>query len=169
MKRKKILYLDQFAVSNMYNAVPTSLWGQLRNIIIEKVNNRILSCPMPLEHLYETLGRSNMGENGNESIEYSKQIAQQHHFFSEIAKGTTFYGYEEIAATEIMMLLRQGNVKPIQSMYFHKAYYADIEILDIYAKGHKFNKDNHFYNQELFKNVIIALREITRAENLAIT
>ena len=41
MKRKKILYLDQFAVSNMYNAVPTSLWGQLR-IIIEKVNNRIL-------------------------------------------------------------------------------------------------------------------------------
>ena len=51
------------------------------------------------------------------------------------------------------MLLRQGNVKPIQSMYFHKAYYADIEILDIYAKGHKFNKDNHFYNQELFKDV----------------
>ena len=45
MKRKKILYLDQFAVSNMYNAVPTSLWGQLRSIIIEKVNNRILSCP----------------------------------------------------------------------------------------------------------------------------
>lgn len=39
MKRKKILYLDQFAVSNMYNAVPTSLWGQLRSIIIEKVNN----------------------------------------------------------------------------------------------------------------------------------
>ena len=153
MKRKKILYLDQFAVSNMYNAVPTSLWGQLRSIIIEKVNNRILSCPMPLEHLYETLGRSNMGEDGNESIEYSKQIAQQHHFFSEIAKGTTFYGYEEIAATEIMMLLRQGNVKLIQSMYFHKAYYADIEILDIYANGHKFNKENHFYNQELFKDV----------------
>lgn len=76
MKRKKILYLDQFAVSNMYNAVPISLWGQLRSIIIEKVNNRILSCPMPLEHLYETLGRSNMGEDGNESIEYSKQIAQ---------------------------------------------------------------------------------------------
>lgn len=35
MKRKKILYLDQFAVSNMYNAVPTSLWGQLRSIIID--------------------------------------------------------------------------------------------------------------------------------------
>lgn len=94
-----------------------------------------------------------MGEDGNESIEYSKQIAQQHHFFSEIAKGTTFYGYEEIAATEIIMLLRQGNVKQIQSMYFHKAYYADIEILDIYANGHKFNKENHFYNQELFKDV----------------
>ena len=90
MKRKKILYLDQFAVSNMYNTVPTSLWGQLRSIIIEKVNNRILSCPMPLEHLYETLGRSNMGEDGNESIEYSKQIAQQHHFFSEIAKELHF-------------------------------------------------------------------------------
>lgn len=134
MKRKKILYLDQFAVSNMYNAVPTSLWGQLRNIIIEKVNNRILSCPMPLEHLYETLGRSNMGENGNESIEYSKQIAQQHHFFSEIAKGTTFYGYEEIAATEIMMLLRQGNVKPIQSMYFIKHTMQTLKYLTFMQK-----------------------------------
>lgn len=75
MKRKKILYLDQFAVSNMYNAAPTSLWGQLSTIIIEKVNEGILSCPMPLEHLYETLGRSNIDEYGNENVEYSNQIA----------------------------------------------------------------------------------------------
>ena len=77
---------------------------------------------MPLEHLYETLGRSNIDEYGNENVEYSNQIAQQHRFFCEIANGTAFYGYEEIAATEIMMLLRQGYVKSIQSMYFHKAY-----------------------------------------------
>ena len=106
MKRKKILYLDQFAVSKMYNAAPTSLWGQLRSVIMEKVNNGILSCPMPLEHLHETLGRSNIDENGNESVEYSNKIAQQHRFFCEIANSTAFYGYEEIAATEIMMLLR---------------------------------------------------------------
>ena len=161
MKRKKILYLDQFAVSNMYNAVPESLWGQLRSIIIEKINKGFLSCPMPLEHLYETLGRSNMDDNGNESIEYSNQISQQHRFFSEIANGTAFYGYEEIAATEIMMLLRQGGVKPIQSIYFHKAYYANIELLEIYRNGHTFNQVNHFYNQEMFKDVN-GLREAMR-------
>ena len=153
MKRKKILYLDQFAVSNMYNAIPTSLWGQLRAIIIEKVNKGVLSCPMPLEHLYETLGRSNIDENGNENIEYSKRIAQQHSFFSQIANGTAFYGYEEVAATEIMMLLRQGNVKSMQSMYLHEACYTDIGILDIYKDGHTFNQENHCYNQELFKYV----------------
>lgn len=40
MKRKKILYLDQFAVSNMYNAAPTSLWGQLSTIIIPKIRKQ---------------------------------------------------------------------------------------------------------------------------------
>lgn len=167
MKRKKILYLDQFAVSNTYNAAPTSLWGQLSTIIIEKVNEGILSCPMPLEHLYETLGRSNIDEYGNENVEYSNQIAQQHRFFCEIANGTAFYGYEEIAATEIMMLLRQGYVKSIQSMYFHKAYYADIELLDVYTKGHTFNKENHFYNQELFKDVN-GLREAVKKAGQAL-
>jgi len=161
MKRKKILYLDQFAVSKMYNAAPTSLWGQLRSVIMEKVNNGILSCPMPLEHLHETLGRSNIDENGNESVEYSNKIAQQHRFFCEIANSTAFYGYEEIAATEIMMLLRQGKVKSIKSMYLHKAYYADIEILDIYTSGHTFNQENRFYNQELFKDVN-ELREVIK-------
>ena len=58
-KEKKILYLDQFAVSNMYDAAPSSTWGLLRQTIHEKVNKGVLSCPMPLEGLYETVGRSN--------------------------------------------------------------------------------------------------------------
>ena len=153
MEREKILYLDQFAVSNMYNAVSTSLWGQLRDIVIEKVNKGILSCPMPLEHLYETVGRSNIDENGKENIEYTNQIAQQHRFFSKIANGMEFYGYEEVAANEIMMLLREKNIKLMHSVYLHKAYCADIDVLDIYKDGHTFNKENHCYNQELFKGV----------------
>lgn len=168
MKRKKILYLDQFAVSNMYNASPESLWGRLRTIIIEKINKGVLTCPMSLEHLYETLGRSNIDENGNENIEYSKRIAQQHHFFSQIAHGTVFHGYEEVAATEIIMLLRQSNVKSMQSMYLHKAYYTDIDILDIYKDGHAFNQENHCYNQKLFKNVN-DLRESLKTTNPKLT
>lgn len=57
-KEKNILYLDQFAVSNMYDAAPTSTWGQLRHVVQEKVSRGILTCPMPLEHLYETVAKT---------------------------------------------------------------------------------------------------------------
>ena len=116
MKRKKILYLDQFAVSNMYNAVPTSLWGQLRSIIIEKVNNRILSCPMPLEHLYETLGRSNMGEDGNESIILNKtnsatvlsrkQFAGNSQTVLPDNPSTVFYLFNSLSVSPTLVLQR---------------------------------------------------------------
>lgn len=81
MRKKKILYLDQFAVSNMYNSAPNHSWGVLREIIQEKVRNGVLSCPMPLDHLYETVGRSNKDKNGNQSEEYSRKIIEQHNFF----------------------------------------------------------------------------------------
>lgn len=71
MKNRKILYLDQFAISNMYQADPTSMWGLLRDVIIEKVNKGVLSCPMPLEHLYETAGRSDKDSDGDKNVEYS--------------------------------------------------------------------------------------------------
>ena len=41
-KETKILYLDQFAVSHMYDADPTSEWGMLRHTIQEKVKKGIL-------------------------------------------------------------------------------------------------------------------------------
>ena len=163
-KEKKILYMDQFAVSNMYDAAPTSAWGLLRHAIQEKVSKGVLSCPMPLEHLYETVGRSNKDRTGNHNDEYSKKIIEQHNFFRELANGTAFYGYEEIAATEIIMLLRQGKINPIKSIYLHKALYAQIDISAIYEEGHAFNKENHKYNRNLTQGVN-NLREITRPIN----
>lgn len=71
MKNRKILYLDQFAISNMYQAAPISMWGLLRDVIIEKVNKGMLSWPMPLEYLYETVGRSDKDSDGEKNIEYS--------------------------------------------------------------------------------------------------
>lgn len=163
-KEKKILYLDQFAVSNMYEAAPTSEWGMLRHTIQEKVSKGVLSCPMPLEHLYETVGRSNKDKTGNQNNEYSRKIIEQHNFFRELANGTAFYGYEEIAATEIIMLLRQGKINPIKSMYLHKALYAQIDISAIYEEGHTFNEENHKYNRNLTQGVN-ELREITQPLN----
>lgn len=164
MKKKKILYLDQFAVSNMYNCAQDSSWGVLSNIIQEKVRNGVLSCPMPLDHLYETVGRSNKDRNGNQSEEYSRKIIEQHNFFRDLANGTAFYGYEEVAATEIMMLLRQGKINPMKSMYIHKALYAEIDISDIYEEGHSFNEENHQYNRKLFQSAN-EIREITKPLN----
>lgn len=163
-KERKILYLDQFAVSNMYNADPTSVWGLLRNTIQEKVSKGVLSCPMPLEHLYETVGRSNKDENGNINNEYARNIIKQHNFFRNLANGTMFYGYEEIAATEIIMLLRQGKINPMKSIYFHKALYTQMDISEIYEEGHTFNGDNHQYYRDLFTSAN-KLREISRPLN----
>lgn len=152
-KGKKILYLDQFAVSNMYKAAPTSEWGQLCQTIQEKVNKGVLSCPMPLEAIYETVGRSNKDENGNQNDNWTKDIKEQYNFFSKLANGTVFYGYEEIAATEIIMLLRQGKINPIRSIYLHEAYYAQINISDIYEEGHAFNEKYRQYNRNMFQGV----------------
>ena len=163
-KEKKILYLDQFAVSNMYDATPNSAWGMLRQTIREKVNKGVLSCPMPLEGLYETVGRSTKDKFGNHNNEYTRKIIEQHIFFRELANGTAFYGYEEIAATEIIMLLRQGKINPIKSIYLHDALYAQIDISDIYEEGHTFNEENRQYNRNLSQGVN-ELREITQPLN----
>lgn len=163
-KEKKILYLDQFAVSNMYNAAPTSTWELLRQTIQEKVNKGVLSCPMPLEGLYETVGRSNKDKADKQNNDYTKKIIEQHNFFREIANGTAFYGYEEIAATEIIMLLRQGKINPIKSIYIHEAPYAQIDISDIYEEGHSLNEETHHYYRDLFADVN-ELRERSRHVN----
>ena len=148
----------------MYAANPTSAWGVLRHTIQEKVNKGVLSCPMSLEHLYETVGRSNKDKTGNQNDEYSRNIIEQHDFFRELANGTAFYGYEEIAATEIIMLLRRGKINPIKSIYLHDALYAHINISDIYEEGHTFNEENHKYNRNLSQGVN-ELREITQPLN----
>jgi len=163
-KEKKILYLDQFAVSNMYDAAPTSAWGLLRLVIQEKVSRGLLLCPMPLEHLYETAGRSNKDENGNLNEVYNRSITEQHDFFRELAHGKAFYGYEEIAATEIIMLLRHGKINPIKSIYLHDAIYAQINISDIYEDSHFFNVESHQYNRNLAHSVN-ELRELTQPLN----
>lgn len=55
----------------MCQAVPTSMWGLLRDVIIEKVNKGMLSWPMSLEYLYETAGRSVKDSDEEKNIEYS--------------------------------------------------------------------------------------------------
>lgn len=55
----------------MCQAVPTSMWGLLRDVIIEKVNKGMLSWPMLLEYLYETAGRSVKDSDEEKNIEYS--------------------------------------------------------------------------------------------------
>lgn len=160
MKRRgKILYLDQFAVSNMYNADAESHWGQLREAICQKLSEGKLLYPMPLEHLYETVGRSATDKDGVKSQQYLESIKAQHDFFWKLARGKVFYGYEDIAAAEIIMLLKQGKVSNIKSMYIHKAYNPQIDILDFYDEGHIINIDMHNYNTELFSGINFGMDE----------
>lgn len=164
-KRKKILYLDQFAVSNMYNADPTTPWGLLRDTIIEKVNKGVLLCPMPIDHLYETAGRSMKDNEGILNEEYSKQIEGQHNFFRALAHGTVFYYYEEIVATEIIMLLKHGEVNLMKSFYLHKSYLAQIDICEIYDELHKFNLENHEHTTNLYK-FANEIRDISKSHSI---
>ena len=151
----------------MYDAATSSAWGLLRHTIQEKVRKGVLACPMPLEGLYEIVGRSNKDKTGNQDDEYSRKIIEQHNFFRELANGVAFYGYEEIAATEIMMILRQGKINPIKSIYLHKTPYAQIDISDIYVEGHAFNEENHNYYRNLSQGAN-ELRKITRPMNIDI-
>ena len=88
-KRKYVIYLDQFSVSEM--VFGEGVWETIRTLLVNAVDSGKVICPIPLEHFIETAG-----------LERSKAI-QQDQFFKSISHGRSFYPWEYIAANEIIL------------------------------------------------------------------
>lgn len=52
-EKKKIVYLDQFAVSNMVSEI-SSIWIEAKEVLIHSVQSGKVICPIPMEHYIET-------------------------------------------------------------------------------------------------------------------
>lgn len=122
-KKKKIVYLDQFASSNLAAANEEGLWLKIRVVIENLVNKRIICCPLSLEHYVETSGRDYQRAN------------EQTSFFQKISGGLIFNVLEIIISNEITHLIRRGDNRIMHSSYLTKL--GDALIF----------KDVHKYNQ----------------------
>lgn len=89
MKRQpKILYLDQFAASNM--SANNGIWGEARELVEVAVRKGKIICPIPMEHFIETSGRS------------IYNAVEQHDWFKSVSGRKQFFPWEIIVANEIM-------------------------------------------------------------------
>lgn len=92
---KVIIYLDQFAVSNMLDAKEGSLWHDIRLIILEKVTEGKLLCPLSIEHTFETSQKT----RGNACLHEL--------FYQNISNNYTFRDFSSIVANQINILIRK--------------------------------------------------------------
>lgn len=102
-KRKYIIYLDQFSVSEM--VFGGGIWETIRTLLVNAAESGKVICPIPLEHFIETAG-----------LERAKAI-QQDQFFKSISHGKSFYPWEYIAANEIILYTKFKKNKRILADY----------------------------------------------------
>lgn len=89
MKRQpKILYLDQFAASNM--SANNGIWSEARELVEVAVRKGKIICPIPMEHFIETSGRS------------IYNAVEHHDRFKSVSGRKQFFPWEIIVANEIM-------------------------------------------------------------------
>ena len=109
MRKKKILYLDQFAVSNMVDSTEGSVWYKAKTALLNAVKSNRVICPIPMEHYIETGAR------------HREDAIRQDDFFVEICGGKMFRLWEEIIASEIMLYVKHHITKPLSSTYLTDA------------------------------------------------
>lgn len=89
MKRSpKILYLDQFAASNM--SANKGIWSTAKELVETAVCKGKIICPIPMEHYVETSGRS------------IYNAIEHHDWFKSVSGRKQFFPWEIIVANEIM-------------------------------------------------------------------
>lgn len=92
---KFCIYLDQFAVSNMFDQ--TAVWQDVRDLITRGWQSDKIVCPLSFDHFLETSGR------------YDDYAISQHDFFRSISDSKCFRGEEEIAAQLLISKIRNNN------------------------------------------------------------
>lgn len=93
---KVIIYLDQFAVSNMLDAKEGALWHDIRLIILKKVAEGKLLCPLSIEHTFETSQKTRDNASLHEL------------FYQSISGNCTFRDFSSVVANQINILIRKN-------------------------------------------------------------
>lgn len=109
MKNKKgyeklIIYLDQFAMSNMIDAKEGDIWYDIKNNIERCHKNGDIICPMSAEHVLETSQRD------------FQRASLQNDFYWKISDGYTFWNLSYMIAWQICKLLKRN----VLDFYFLK-------------------------------------------------
>lgn len=130
--RRKIVYLDQCAVSNMVDAEEGSIWFEVKKSIVKAYSHNKILCPIPIEHYLESGAR------------HREDAIRQNDFFVEISGGKEFCLWEVVVANEIIYWIKYHKSCPIYSSYLRN--------LDL----SKDFRDDNFYNMVLNANSIYA-------------
>jgi hypothetical protein len=66
--KKKCIYLDQFAVSDMIDADNKSIWSDIRMKLFELHKNGLIFCPLSTEHYFETSQKNIEGAKNHDEF-----------------------------------------------------------------------------------------------------
>jgi hypothetical protein len=102
--KKLIIYLDQFAVSNMIDAKEGDIWYDIKNNIEKYHKNGEIICPMSAEHVLETSQRD------------FQRASMQNDFYWKISDRYTFWNLSYMIAWQIYKLFKRN----ISDFYFLK-------------------------------------------------
>mgnify|MGYP001755603792 CR=1 FL=1 len=95
---KSVVYLDQFAISNMVDAKEGDIWYDVKKVIEKYHSDGKIICPMSAEHVLETSQRD------------FKRAGMQDEFFWEISDGYTFWALPYIIAGQICELIKSKDL-----------------------------------------------------------
>lgn len=96
--KKKCIYLDQFAVSDMIEADNKSIWSNIRIKLFELHKNGLIFCPLSTEHYFET---------SQKKIEGAKKHDE---FLSQLSDGYCIKPEMLITSQLISSRIRNNNV-----------------------------------------------------------
>ncbi|WP_442846740.1 hypothetical protein [Leeuwenhoekiella sp. H156] len=105
IKEPLIVYLDQFAVSEMIEAKNDETWSKIKSHLIEYVNNGQVICPLSSEHLFETAPKD------------FKQAAEHDDFLYSLSKGLSFKPEILVVTQLISSRIRKNNLT--LNTFFH--------------------------------------------------
>ena len=96
-KKFRILYLDQFASSNLA-LMKEGIWNELKSLIETGVENGKILCPTPYEHFLETIQAEQ-----KKALEIDK-------YFSKLSKGFMFKTTAYTTSQLIISIIRGNNL-----------------------------------------------------------
>lgn len=95
---KLVVYLDQFAISNMVDAKEGDIWCDVKKAIEKYHSDGKIICPMSAEHVLETSQRD------------FERAGMQDNFFWKISDGYTFWNFSYIIAGQICELIKNEHL-----------------------------------------------------------